>query len=112
MSSIAIIMVTLGLTFLAFFKREGMLFAIGIPAWVITAFTFSSMTWPTSNNYLWQAAYLFCYLMAVVMMVSTMMFYITWNKERRVKEPSDEESQASYRRQVYKITHKKKDMWE
>jgi hypothetical protein len=112
MSSIAIIIVTLGLTFLAFFKREGMLYAIGIPAWIITAFTFASMTWPVANPYLWQASYLFCYLMAVVMTVSTIMFYITWNKDRRVHEPSDEELQTTYRKQVYKTTHKKTNPWD
>jgi hypothetical protein len=49
--------------------------------------------------------------MTIVMTAATIMYYLTWRNTRRTHEPTDEEYQASYKRQVYGLT-KKKSRWD
>jgi len=112
MSSILIVGLTLGITILAFVIKNGMLYAASIIFWTISGFVLANLTWPAGNTYLVYASILVCLSMVIVMTVTTLMYYINWNKGRRTYAPTDEEEQASYRKQVYKITRKKKDMWD
>ena len=109
MGSIILVGITLGLTILAFIKQNGMLYAVNIILWLVSGFVLYNLTYPTGNTYLPYAAILVCFAMTIVMTVQTLNFYIY---SRRTRTPTDEETQASYRRQVYKLTRKKKGMWD
>ena len=110
----AFVVIALGLTIAAFVAKtsaSGMLrIASGI-AWIIMIPLSFAQSWPTSNTYLPVAVAFFCAAMMLIMVVATVTYYIDWRNTRRTHEPTDEEYQASYARQVRKLT-KKKSRWD
>ena len=107
MSSIIVAGFTLGITILAFALKNGMLYAACIIFWIVTGFILYNLTWPAGNTFYAYAAILVCLAMTIVMVAATIMRYLEWSKGRQPHVPTDEETQAAYRRQVYKATHRK-----
>ena len=106
--------ITLVLTIVAFVAKtsaSGMLRIASVVAWIIMIPLSFAQSWPTSNTYLPIAVAFFCAAMMLIMVVATIMYYIDWRNTRRTHEPTDEEYQASYARQVRKLT-KKKGQWD
>ena len=111
---IAFVVIALGLTIAAFMAKttaSGMLRIASVVAWLIMIPLAFGQNWPSSNTYLPAASALFCAAMMLIMVVATVTYYIDWRNTRRTHEPTDEEYQASYARQVRGIT-KKKSKWD
>jgi uncharacterized membrane protein len=111
---IAFVVIALGLTIAAFVAKtsaSGMLRIAGVVAWIIMIPLSFAQSWPTTNTYLPVAAALFCAAMMLIMVVATVTYYIDWRNTRRTHEPTDEETQAAYKHQIYGLT-KKKSRWD
>ena len=114
MLAIAIVsFLVVSLTVLAFVIKDsngkGMLYAVGIAFWLLESFLLWNMTWPAGNTYFGYAAILVGISMVIVMSVMTLNTYLF---SRRIKSPTYEDEKASDRARVYKITHKKKSLWD
>ena len=109
----AFVVMALGLMITALSVKttaSGMLRTASVVAWIIMIPLSFAQSWPTTNTYLPIASALFCAAMMLIMVVATIMYYVDWRNTRRTHEPTDEEYQASYVKQVRKLT-KKKDRW-
>lgn len=103
MTTIAIIILVLGLTALAFFLKSGMLFAMCVPAWLFFTFYMFNINWTGDNTYLPTAIAVFGVLMTVILTATTAMHYLG-NKS---SEPTYDEEKAANLRKIYKLTHRK-----
>ena len=111
---IAFVVIALGLTIAAFMAKttaSGMLRIASVVAWLIMIPLAFGQNWPSSNTYLPAASALFCAAMMLIMVVATVTYYIDWRNTRRTHEPTDEETQAAYKHQIYGLT-KKKSRWD
>ncbi len=111
MATIIFTVIAISLTITAFVLKIGMLYAVSIAAWTIETFLLGNQIWPAGNTYIQTATLFFGTIMIIVMAAATIMYYVNWARERRIAGPSDEVLQEDYKRQVYKLTHKK-DRWE
>lgn len=107
MTTIAIIMLVLGLTIAAYVVKSGMLYAICIPAWLFFTFYMFNINWTANNPYLPTAIAAFGVLMTIIMMATTAMHYIG----NRSSEPTYDEEKAANAAKIYRLTHKKSS-WE
>ena len=111
---IGMIFLVFGLT-IASFTLKGIIAPIlrlaSAILWIIMIPIMLSQNWTTTNTYLPTAISYFCVIMCIVMVIMTVIYVVDWRTSRRTHEPTDEEYQASYARQVRKLT-KKKGQWD
>lgn len=108
MAAGALIAIALTITVLAFIKNNGILYAMGIPLWLLVSFILYNLVWSTSNTFFAYGSILVAILMVLVMIVFTLNSYLSGRKNM----PTDEDEQIAYRRQIYRLTHKKKNYWD
>jgi Na+/melibiose symporter-like transporter len=103
--------IALFMTVLAFWVKNGMLYAAGIVLWLVEGFLLYNIDWPTGNTYFQLAVIFVCLIFVIIMVAQTIIHYLSWRRSRQPREFTDDEIQATHRRKVLSIT-KKKDPWE
>jgi NhaP-type Na+/H+ and K+/H+ antiporter len=104
----AVALILIGLTILAFWKRETTLFMVNVIAWLFATFYFVNETWSASNEYLKYAIAGLCLAMTVVMVAKALQVYF----EGRPRVPTSSDIQAAHRKRVAGITNRRRKWWE
>ncbi len=105
--AIIVVIIALTLTIAAFFIKSGMLYAVSIPAWLISTFYLFNISWPPENSYMAIATAMFGVLMTIMMLAITAMHYVG----NQSTEPTYDEEKASNAARIRKLTHRK-EPWE
>jgi hypothetical protein len=103
----AVALILIGLTALAFWRREATLFMVNVIAWLFATFYFVNETWSASNDYLKYAIAGLCLAMTVVMVTKALQVYF----EGRPHVPTSSDIQSAHRKRVAGITNRRKRRW-
>lgn len=102
---IAIVVIALGITALAFILKNPILHIVGVPAWLALGALLWNQPWPAANTYLATAFMLLAISVAIVHLVMTVNHYLG----QRSTPPSHDEIQSSFKEKVRKLTQQKKE---
>ncbi len=109
MLTIGVIVLVLVLTVVAFWRKEPMLYMVGVIGWLFMTFYLANQSYPAENEYLKYAMAVFCLSMTLVMAVQVLNVYFPGG----AKWPTYNERQAAYKSKVAGLTRKgKKSLWE
>ena len=109
MSTVAIAVIVLGLTALAFVLKNALLHMVCVIGWLFLGFYMWNREWPVGNEYLGTAFMLLALAMVIVNLIVTVNHYLG----QRTTPPTHDEVQNEYRRKVLNVTGRRepRDPW-
>lgn len=102
---IAVALLVLGLTILAFVLKNAILHMVCVPSWLVLGVLMWNQPWPASNTFLATAFAFLAILMAIVHLVMAVNHYLG----QRTTPPTHDEVQGGFRKQIYDMTHRERD---
>ena len=95
--------IVVALTALAFWKKEPMLYMLGVIGWLTLAFILYNQTYPAGNTYLPYAVTGFCLYVTLIMAVQVVRtFYST-----RTRPPTSRDIQDEHKKKVEDLTRRR-----
>lgn len=102
---IAVVIIALVLTTLAFVLKHAILHMICVPVWIVLGVLLWNQSWPPENVYLPTAVMLLGISVAIIHLVMTLNHYLG----QRTTPPTHDEVQNRFRKRIRDMTHRDRD---